>query len=285
MTINGKNLIISVNGQALAASKSCSISISGSTLQISSPLDGLWEHSIPGRKSWSVKTNHLLYTPVVPDGTIKAVSWGFTNSGSRSPSYVVDGTGRTIRTVARGISAIRIKPTAPYAFLDDQFTTWDTYTNPDAAPIVAYMDANTDCIIAVVCSDAFALTADMVAAFAAKNVTLPVLPNGRHALSIICGNVISRGTYRLADNDAAADPVAGVATADLYLRSGNVVSQTPLKNSAALVNSLLTLSIEVNGLPMDRLEGQAICKKYEVSGAVASLVQGSFDFEGTGPLE
>ena len=270
---------------AIAAAKSCTINIAASTIPTASPISGSWESHIPARKSWSVKTSHLLYTPVVPDGTIKAVSWGFTNSGSRSPSYVVDGTGRSIRTVARGISAIRIKPTAPYAFLDDQFTTWDTYTNPDASPIVAYMNSNTDCIIAVVCSDAFALTAEMVAAFTAKNVTLPVLPNGRHALSIICGNVISKGVYTLTDNDGKTDSVAGVAISEVFLRAGNVISQTPMRDAALLAGKNLSLRIEVMGFPYDYLEGRAICKQFEVASSVNSLLKGSFEFQGTGPLE
>lgn len=60
MIIHGENLIVKVNGTAIAASKSCTVSIEGSLIPTSSPSDGVWTHAIAGRKSWSVRTNHLL---------------------------------------------------------------------------------------------------------------------------------------------------------------------------------------------------------------------------------
>ena len=59
--IHGRNLIIKVNGVAVAASKSCTITVNEETLKVSSPQDGQWEHSIPAKKSWKVQTNFLFF--------------------------------------------------------------------------------------------------------------------------------------------------------------------------------------------------------------------------------
>lgn len=60
MILHGRNLIITAGGAAIAAAKSCSIDVDAEIIKVASPSDGQWEHSIPGRKSWSVATNHLL---------------------------------------------------------------------------------------------------------------------------------------------------------------------------------------------------------------------------------
>ena len=60
MILQGGDLIIKVGGTALAASKSCTVKITAKKIETSSPSDGDWEHSIPGRKSWKVSTNHLV---------------------------------------------------------------------------------------------------------------------------------------------------------------------------------------------------------------------------------
>lgn len=287
MVIHGKNLLISTDGQVLAASKSCTLNIGIDTIPISSPNDGQWEHSLTARKSWAVKTNHLLTTVAVPDGKITAQSYGFTGATPRVPSYVTDGAGHTIQTVSRGISAIRISNVPPYNFLDTEFTTWDTYADPDATDIIAYLTNNTDCIIAMVCSDAFAMTQDMVNAFVStgKNVTPPVLLAGRHSMSIICGNIISKGVCSYTENDGKDDPVAGGANAEILMRAGNILTQTPLKDAISAIGKSFTLRVEVKGFPYDFIEGQAICKTYNVNANIGSLVQGNFEFIGNGALE
>lgn len=60
MILHGRNLIITAGGVAIAAAKSCSIDVDAEIIKVASPTDGQWEHSISGRKSWSVATNHFL---------------------------------------------------------------------------------------------------------------------------------------------------------------------------------------------------------------------------------
>lgn len=59
--LHGRNLIIKANGEVLGLSKSCTISVSSSTIPVSSPNSGQWEENIAGRKKWSVQTSHLMY--------------------------------------------------------------------------------------------------------------------------------------------------------------------------------------------------------------------------------
>ena len=59
---------------------------------------------------------------------------------------------------------------------------------------------------------------------------------------------------------------------------------TPLKSSAAMVNTVVTLTVETD-LTGDTLTGQAIVKTWKASGAIGNLAQGSFAFRGTGALQ
>ena len=49
-----------MGGTAIAAAKSCDVNIQADLIKVSSPTDGAWEHSIPGRKSWSASCSHLV---------------------------------------------------------------------------------------------------------------------------------------------------------------------------------------------------------------------------------
>ena len=58
--IHGRNLIVKVNGVAVAAAKSCSLRVENSEIEVSSPTAGSWRQFIAGRNSWVVSTGHLV---------------------------------------------------------------------------------------------------------------------------------------------------------------------------------------------------------------------------------
>ena len=60
MAIHGRNLIIKVNGTAIAGAKSCEINIEGEEIETASPTQCTWREFIAGRKEWSVSCGHLL---------------------------------------------------------------------------------------------------------------------------------------------------------------------------------------------------------------------------------
>ena len=58
--IHGRNLIIKVNGTAIAGARSCDINISGEEIEVASATQSKWRVFITGREEWSVTCNHLL---------------------------------------------------------------------------------------------------------------------------------------------------------------------------------------------------------------------------------
>lgn len=60
MILHGKDLIVSIDGNANMASKSCTLSVSAKSMVKTSPTSGDWEEVLSGKKSWSLTTNHLV---------------------------------------------------------------------------------------------------------------------------------------------------------------------------------------------------------------------------------
>ena len=60
-------------------------------------------------------------------------------------------------------------------------------------------------------------------------------------------------------------------------------SGTPLKSDTEMVGQIVTLTMQTD-MPGDTISGSAIVEQWSASGAVGSLVNGSFSFCGNGPL-
>ena len=60
MIIHGRNIIMLAGGTAIAAAKSCELSVSADIIKTSSPSDGAWENAISGRKSWNANCSQLV---------------------------------------------------------------------------------------------------------------------------------------------------------------------------------------------------------------------------------
>lgn len=58
--MNGNNIIIKLNGTAIAATKSNEWETQCETIEVSSPTQGAWRDYIAGRKEWSVTTGFLV---------------------------------------------------------------------------------------------------------------------------------------------------------------------------------------------------------------------------------
>lgn len=59
--LHGRNLVIKVDGELMALSKSCTVDVQCDTIPVSGPTTGQWEDNIPRRKKWEVTCNHLMY--------------------------------------------------------------------------------------------------------------------------------------------------------------------------------------------------------------------------------
>lgn len=62
MIILGNNLIVKVGGTAIAAAKSCRLSISADRQEVASASDGKWRHYKWGRQTWKIQATHLVTT-------------------------------------------------------------------------------------------------------------------------------------------------------------------------------------------------------------------------------
>lgn len=151
MILQGGDLIIKVGGTALAASKSCTVKITAKKIETSSPSDGDWEHSIPGRKSWKVSTNHLVMSvaqcaamvgtqvslEVNLRGNVGKAFNGFVNGVSVYPQPL-SGTPTSIywdKTLKKFVGAI-VSSGATLYF--DSWTNSQAYTSPNAYDLFSY---------------------------------------------------------------------------------------------------------------------------------------------------
>ena len=60
MAIQGNNIIVLMNGQAIAGTKSDELQVDCETIEIASATDQAWTHHISGRKSWSLTVGWLV---------------------------------------------------------------------------------------------------------------------------------------------------------------------------------------------------------------------------------
>lgn len=60
MAVLGNNIIVFMNGQAIAGTKSDEIQVDSETIEIASATDQAWVHLIAGRKSWSLTVGWLV---------------------------------------------------------------------------------------------------------------------------------------------------------------------------------------------------------------------------------
>lgn len=71
MKIKGNDLIVSADGQALSASKSCTLEVSVSVDEVAGPEQGEYKEYIPDIKAWTVTTSHLVESALASDTKIK----------------------------------------------------------------------------------------------------------------------------------------------------------------------------------------------------------------------
>ena len=64
--ILGRDILVKLNGTAVAAAKSCELDISCDLIEVSSPFDGIFKKYITERKSWSVSVGKFVTS--VTDG-------------------------------------------------------------------------------------------------------------------------------------------------------------------------------------------------------------------------
>lgn len=280
-------MIISVGGSVLAASKSCSVDVEADTIKVSDPTDGQWEHSIAGRKSWKVTSNHLV--PNIQQGYFSKVEavggeWFKTAAYSKVGGLVT----QAARQYGVTFQVFRYSNGA-WQLLKNQ--NYDTVNDNAAAAAFAYDVADyglpTDLRIVLTYDTTIITSAMRDAIHTALNIPVADIPLAETASQLSMAAIGSMSTGSQGICLSTLD-VGGKAHVSAYFdgSAGKVVSlRSAFKDMVSKVGNTYSLRMQVDGYGSDCLTGNAICKQLKVTASVGNLLQGSFQFEGNGPLQ
>lgn len=150
--IKGNDLIIKLGGTAIAASKSCDITINVDTSEVAGIGDGAWRRFITNRKSWQITANQLVTSvsesaqmagksmsiEVSLRGNIGKAFNGFVNNVTiQSGGY--QGTPSNIywdKTLKKFVGYIN--PSSGVYLYFDSWTNSGAYTSPSAYDLFSY---------------------------------------------------------------------------------------------------------------------------------------------------
>ena len=284
--LQGRNLIIAINGSTIAAAKSCSVDVQADTIKVSSPTDGAWEHIIAGRKSWQVQTSHLMPNNRDQFTTVTASSPAWGKDGV--PTATIGGASFE-SSAARGLHLMRLHKVNGAWRMDT--TIYDTYSDDTA--ITNMVDAITagdstwgeDEIICICSYDSWRLTEPIrtkistVLQVPLDEIPLVTSPTNKQVAIIGTRGNGSRGIGLT--SEAA---VAGTHVSAWYGENKIQVPATILKNHIGKVGTEVTLRMQIDGNGTDYVTGQAIVTAFKSQGSIGNLLTGSFTFKGNGPL-
>lgn len=286
MVIHGRDLIVTANGMAIAAAKSCELQVSCDDIEISSPTSGQWREFIADRKEWAVTTNHLVVNNHAYD--CKVTAFAMAHPGAPYQAIISGGTvnGSVLTTtgMSRGLNVWLIDKTTYQQV--GSLVNFDTYDDNagESARLVTYLEGlSGNYIVVIVSLDSFGMSADLQT----KLTTLlgwptSVLSNCTTAKAMAFAGIGDTATHKGTANLMMGN--GATAKTKLLLANGAPLTTTPLRDAVARIGQTYTLQMSVDALPDDVLTGTAICKQFKVTGSLGNLAQGSFSWKGSGAL-
>ena len=264
-------------------SKSCEINVDNELIPVSSPSVAGWKCSIPGRSSWSISTNHIVGVDINPKWQVEAVGSCNPGQGEEAPFFTINGS-RTTAQKNRGLT-VKILYLNSSAFVE-RATLWaDTYTGSTACDtLAASIDSTvqTGDLVCIMSYDAYSMNTTLATMISTKlGIPIESIPNVTSArASFSAVGIVGSGGIALSNYIEGS-----VSHSMLYLdTSAKPITKTPVKDLLTKSGTLFTLQMQVDGLPNDRLSGQANCKSAKISAGMHNVMTGSISFEGTGPL-
>ena len=281
--LQGRNLIIAINGSTIAAAKSCSVDVQADTIKVSSPTDGAWEHIIAGRKSWQVQTSHLM-----PNAASAYSVEGFAQAynGVDWPPHSFLKVGLRTYTIApTGLALYGINTDGSGAEL---IASVDTRVNPDTTcqQFADLITGTSYAQLAIVSCDAYGMT-DALKTVIANNlhVDMSEVWTGDHRDALVVIGDKSGTRAGIMQYHQEEDSVGGTARASLNFYYNNGINPaTILKNHIGKVGTNVNIRMQVDGYGSDYVTGQAIVSAFKSQGSIGNLLTGSFTFKGNGPL-
>jgi hypothetical protein len=281
--LQGRNLIIAINGSTIAAAKSCSVDVQADTIKVSSPTDGAWEHIITGRKSWQVQTSHLMPNAMQRYPVIEASTIAWNEDGTRAQ---VTAAGRQFAvTATKGITLMCLR------IVNGQWqNVWSqTYDTEDADELaeliqnIDYVGEGND-VRVLTGVDAFTINSALQAKIAsALNIPIQNIPEveNSHGTFTAIGSM-KEGTHGIC---CYAQGRVGAAHCKAYYVDDTIRSiANLLKTYIGKVGTEVTLRMQVDGYGNDYVTGSAIVTAFKSQGSIGNLLTGAFTFKGNGPL-
>ena len=290
MILHGKDLIVSIDGNANMASKSCTLSVSAKSIVKTSPTSGDWEEVLAGKKSWSLTTNHLVKeaTDGVPENWDYITAFAISNTlengwharGDKEAgigdSYIFDEVG-----LVNGIDVLRVNSKTCQLLENRHF-------NSNASGLNGYLNGNTignDDLLLIMTNGEFVLPADVVSTLSETyHAALPFIEMGvvsqwgntydNTPLIIACGKNITQGYAKL--NSIGNDLNFTLVDGTNFVLSG-------IPGAIDMVGK--TVSVRMKDEHGSEWAGQAIVKQFKVTGTKGNLMAGSFSFTGNGKLQ
>lgn len=291
MILHGDNLIVSIDGNANMASKSCTLSVSAKSMVKTSPTSGDWEEVLSGKKSWSLTTNHLVKeaTGGVPENwnyiTAFAVSNTLENGWNArgeqeegvGDSYIFDEVG-----LVNGIDVLRVNSETCQLLENRHF-------NSNASGLNDFLNDNTietDDLLLIMTNGEFVLPADVVSTLSETyHTALPFIEMGvvsqwsessydTTPLIIACGKGITQGYAKL-------NSISNELNFTLVDGTNFVLDGIP--GAIGMVGK--TVSVHMTDENGSTWAGQAVVTQFKVTGTKGNLMAGSFSFKGNGELQ
>ena len=272
--LQGRNLIIAINGSTIAAAKSCSVDVQADTIKVSSPSDGAWEHIIAGRKSWQVQTSHLMPNAMQRYPVIEA-----------STKALVTAAGRQIPVTAlKGITFMCLR-IVNGVWQNVWSQTYDTEDADELAALINAIDyyGETNDVRVLTGVDAFTINSELRTKIAsALNIPIANIP-----IASGHGTFTAIGSLKTGTNGICCytQGQTGAAHCKAYYVDETIISiGNLLKNHIGKVGTVVTLRMQVDGFGNDYVSGTAIVTAFKSQGSIGNLLTGAFTFKGSGPL-
>lgn len=280
--LQGRNLIIAINGSTIAAAKSCTVDVQADTIKVSSPTDGAWEHIIAGRKSWQVQTSHLMPNVMQRYPVIEASTKAWNEDGTSA--QVTAGGRQFAVTATKGITAMCLR------IVNGQWQnvwsqTYDTQDADELAALIQNIDyvGEVNDVRVLTGVDAFTINSALQAKIAsALNIPEENIPIASGHGTFTAIGSMKTGTHGIC---CYAQGQVGAAHCKVYYVDDTILSiGNLLKTYIGKVGTEVTLRMQVDGFGADYVTGQALVTAFKSQGSIGNLLTGAFTFKGNGPL-
>ena len=281
--LQGRNLIIAINGSTIAAAKSCSVDVQADTIKVSSPTDGEWEHIIAGRKSWQVQTSHLMPNVMQRYPVIEASTLAWNEEGTTRAQVTAAGRQFAV-TALKGITAMCLR-IVNGVWQNVWSQTYNTEDADELAALIQNIDyvGEVNDVRVLTGVDAFtinsALQAKIASALNIPEENIPIVSS--HGTFTAIGSM-KEGTHGIC---CYAQGRVGAAHCKAYYIDNSIISiANLLKTYIGKVGTEVTLRMQIDGYGNDYVSGQAIVTAFKSQGSIGNLLTGAFTFKGNGPL-